>query len=1250
MGASSRVPSMATLRSISIPRLNVVGTHYWPEVAAVLLGFGGMGSASDRGAMAFIGVVLILSIVIRTGWNAAVLLHGLGHTLLIATVDRNGRALSIDNIAEHQSLQTLACSLMPFQWIGSPWAWGTALPWVHIGDPVAWKLRIKATGGLVLNGAAVAWALAAIQSADFNLAQHTGLLPSWLRSSMVGSLLVSNGVLLVCSRTDWAALLSGHAGCFHCGNFGFIAERDTISANELLSPQGIKRFQTMGRETEIRGEQAGGGLVLACDEAGHIRFVGEKLVNTKRQNLTLHLESAFARKRRQAIRAGYRPLNSGITAAWHYRFGTSGPPSVLETHWHEWCPARVDRIWEQHDGQWSATQKNINHRITHNGDFEGFNLFNRIVDYETLGLWLERVLHVANKTLGDSPKIAGMLDLLICKGNWYSAVRLGYQMAIAQDVSAAFGGMTPTRSAPQTAPSRSTLEHWASIFETCFEDFAKTYSERGWNDDKLRRQQLQRRIHHNLNRDSRLSMNGADRLRNLIDETVNAFLDNDPEHASRLFLTQARGSFGLVTLSTLTPDRVVLGCLGQPLSTGFDPEDRVSLYASEPASIDASLALRPQAFRIDLNQNTGEVAVLTSTGLSIYSLSDMRDLSEAESLARKLHYKKHPHLQPNHPSPEARKDPVGADLRDIPWMLHAIKDDWINPSSLNRQSADYFINILIAKAHHLLDKQALLNKVGLDPSLAKSGHLDLLVTGVENSLWVGGQFAKDLASVFPLLTIKTLSSNQVLQNLQHDFDGLGLARQTVVLAISQSGQTFCTRQVMEACDLLVREDVIREVFVLTGEPTSFVGSSMMQSACAGEPFSRRLFNSGGGRRTSEPATASVAALHQTLTELLFCLCRQIQLAFPDQRPLGMTLSSRSLFVLEGMEDHLFLQSVVNIIGADCQRERKPTRLSSQIVEGGRHWGLHVLEQPIAWAIQALYVAITVGWAIPFGHTIPPMQTVWSALIDAFGLNSDWLLIQVLSGALAIADLGIYIFGPWIWTIGLRLAQGRQVLARTGKRTLVIGETPWVHQILGNFVSKLFSLSYGVASLEVQVADPQDDLVHSYAHRVVRGTLLFLGIPDGRCSELQHSEETAAMMAGRQAHGIQNLKTGPEILLVGSNPLIGTKAFAKGIVLPSPVHKACEEFGSNRQGDKVMESLRESRFGSFRRLLASYIFFWSMAKTVANLPLLKYEFWKSQSRTKVMTTAAPVSAGKLDRPERAEVSDLHLPVYANRDQS
>jgi hypothetical protein len=43
--------------------------------------------------------------------------------------------------------------------------------------------------------------------------------------------------------------------------------------------------------------------------------------------------------------------------------------------------------------------------------------------------------------------------------------------------------------------------------------------------------------------------------------------------------------------------------------------------------------------------------------------------------------------------------------------------------------------------------------------------------------------------------------------------------------------------------------------------------------------------------------------------------------------------------------------------------------------------------------------------------IPPMQTLGNSLIGAFGLNSDWLLIKVLLGALVMADLRIYIYGP-----------------------------------------------------------------------------------------------------------------------------------------------------------------------------------------------------------------------------------------------
>jgi hypothetical protein len=214
---------------------------------------------------------------------------------------------------------------------------------------------------------------------------------------------------------------------------------------------------------------------------------------------------------------------------------------------------------------------------------------------------------------------------------------------------------------------------------------------------------------------------------------------------------------------------------------------------------------------------------------------------------------------------------------------------------------------------------------------------------------------------------------------------------------------------------------------------------------------------------------------------------------------------------------------------------------------------------------------------------------------------------------------------------LRYFQGRQLLARIGKRTLVIGDVPWVNQLLKSYVSKLFSLSYGIASLEVHAANPEDDLLHDYGHRVVRGTLLFLGVPDGRRSQKLKQKESAAIMTGKQADGVRNIDVGPEVVVMGSNPEIANKGFSNAIILES--NDDCFYFRDdsfyfkdrNAEDQKALiEELRESRFGAFERLLASYVFFWALAKKVASFPFLRYQHWKSQSRTKIMTTAAPVA--------------------------
>ncbi|MEB3321836.1 MAG: hypothetical protein VKI81_03335, partial [Synechococcaceae cyanobacterium] len=454
-----------------------------------------------------------------------------------------------------------------------------------------------------------------------------------------------------------------------------------------------------------------------------------------------------------------------------------------------------------------------------------------------------------------------------------------------------------------------------------------------------------------------------------------------------------------------------------------------------------------------------------------------------------------------------------------------------------------------------------------------------------------------------------------------------------------------SRQVMEACDLLVRRGVIREFFLVLGEPDSLLGSAILAGREPGEAFSRRLFTTGAGRRRAEPATATVAAMHQTLTELLFRVCRQVLQAFPDerQRPLGMRLTRQELMLLESMENNYFLQESNEILGADGLRQGRPTSIHRQLERGGRRWALHVLETPIAWAIHSVYILVSVGFGLPL------VQTVLKGLARGVPAPQGSAAAGLLTGGALAADIALYVLGPWLWTLALRWCQGRPLLARTGRRSLVVGEAPWIHPLLTNYISKLFSLSFGIASLDVQGADAGDHLLHTHAHRLVRGSLLFLGIPDGRCSTLQQSEANAVLLAARQADGIRHWGTGPEIVAVGSDPSITTGPFRTALMLPSHIHDGCNDERLPPAGN-LSEAIRESRFGAFRRLLAAYVFFWAMARDVARLPLLRFKWWRSQSRTRVMTTAAPVSAARLDLAEPREIAELSLDRFARREQS
>ena len=81
----------------------------------------------------------------------------------------------------------------------------------------------------------------------------------------------------------------------------------------------------------------------------------------------------------------------------------------------------------------------------------------------------------------------------------------------------------------------------------------------------------------------------SDEFIRFIRATVDAFFDNDLLHSTRLFLENAKGSFGIMTCSSIDAHRqVVFAARGQTLSIAFYPRKGLICFGSEQAAVKVS--------------------------------------------------------------------------------------------------------------------------------------------------------------------------------------------------------------------------------------------------------------------------------------------------------------------------------------------------------------------------------------------------------------------------------------------------------------------------------------------------------------------------------------------------------------------------------------------------------------------------------------------------------------------------------------
>jgi len=1010
--------------------------------------------------------------------------------------------------------------------------------------------------------------------------------------------------------TDGVALLtSSTSRVMLCGNFGVVL----LNAAWATSKNGSSAFdvlEKMVNVTMMRGAQSGGVVTFSdhgsrSGDQGKARsLAGERsrVVNMKRTDL-----SKLVRAKTERESGGRKLGNTKITRlfAGHTRFATSSKATFDGTHPHQWSPPMKCRLYALEQRVPGAEVVNVENFITHNGDFDFYQVNGRWYDLGDVQTWLELATGHAAPSRVDSAAVAGVVDLLRAQGCFGLAARY----------AVCFGLKTSEIAADVPFPSYAAFEKIGVYFERVLDiELANGNSTiRALAQKPSKREFLTEQVTAAFEADSSaLSALGKRFIdaemgassREFVRVTWDAFFDNDSMFVMKTLLMRAKGSFGLMITNSLDAERqLCVAARGQTMSIAFYPKKGLICYGSEQAAVKAGLSVSTPggdilasvhggengddnaAVRLDLDDLNGEVCLLdwgkgepavsvpnalckryTLMGGSVtIVLSKEGDSAITNVIPKSKSLKSLPamidaglfhrmtRLEGNSlikPLLVESDDLVLSDIQDIPKILRNLQEDWRNrpqgPVSLNRLTAWNLARCLKKR----LQRHA-------DGRTKSVDSCDILVTGCEVSLWLAEQFASDLQKAFPSLKIKSISSNKILGLFGQDIPvptiGFPYSAKTcdfndsVVIIVSHSGGTFAP---LATSNLL--QSSTRSIFVVASEWDTQIGKQLRGMKTSGQ-FESRIFSTDVGVRPAEPCSVSVAATQQLLTQIFMHISLVILENAHYRKLTGAIVTEDDLKELERC-NQMNIEALEQIVGCKANGEKIDTVTERELRIAGDVWADHVLEGVKGWIISFVYIVGTVTAGYP----------LITGVATACGLVVTWAFYIT-----RFFDALIYVFIPQISITLIRLVQGRNLKHRMTGRTVVIGDVPWVAQSADAFLSKIFACSYSAAGINVLSANPSDHLVHRHTHRVVRGALLLVGRPDGRLSALTSAEATTCLSLN-QASSIQSFGGTCESMTIGHTPF--KLPLSKGAIFLQrhrPLY-LCEKLVLEREGEKNLD--------------------------------------------------------------------------------
>lgn len=230
------------------------------------------------------------------------------------------------------------------------------------------------------------------------------------------------------------------------------------------------------------------------------------------------------------------------------------------------------------------------------GDFEFYNVGGKYYDCEAIQEWLVRTLHVPMPATVDSAAIAGMIDLLRVQGSFALSVRYAICFELGGDVGPADSSVR--------YPTIMQYEAIGKIFEKSLdkmviedgietlEQVSASVSQRSKLCEKVK-EDLMPLLVGSSNSNMASCLEGfvttdeeCGNFGQFVKATVDAFFDNDLLNTVRIFLKNAKGSFGLCVTTSLDAHRqVAMAAKGQTLCIAFYPRKGVICYGSEQAAV-----------------------------------------------------------------------------------------------------------------------------------------------------------------------------------------------------------------------------------------------------------------------------------------------------------------------------------------------------------------------------------------------------------------------------------------------------------------------------------------------------------------------------------------------------------------------------------------------------------------------------------------------------------------------------------------